>query len=133
MSAQREAAKEVTGLWWLWVALGVAWTIVGLVILQFDQASVTTVGVIIGIMFISAGVQNLAMSALAAGGLKWVFAIFGVLLLVCGVISFISPQNTFAAVADVLGFLFLVVGVFWTITAFATKDVNELWWVGLIG
>ena len=24
-------------------------------------------------------------------------------------------------------------GIFWTITAFATKEDNELWWLGLIG
>lgn len=129
---ERAAVKQVTSLWWLWVVLGVAWTIVGLVILQFDQASVTTVGVIIGIMFISAGAQNLAIAAIA-DRLRWLFAIFGILFVACGVISFISPENTFAAVADVLGFLFLVVGVFWTITAFATKEDNELWWLGLVG
>lgn len=31
-----------------------------------------------------------------------------------------------------LGFLFLVVGIFWMIQAFASKDVNDLWWVGLV-
>ena len=36
--------------------------------------------------------------------------LFGVLFLIAGVIAFISPENTFAAIADILGFLFLIVG-----------------------
>ena len=54
------------------------------------------------------------------------------LFLVAGVIAFISPENTFAAIADILGFLFLMVGTFWIIQAFGERDVNELWWFGLI-
>ena len=128
---EREVIKGVSGMWWMWLVLGILWTIAALVILQFDQASVTTVGVIIGIMFVVAGMQQLAISAVA-DRMRWLYAIFGVLFLACGVISFISPENTFAAIADILGFLFLLVGVFWLITAFATRDVNELWWLGLI-
>ena len=47
-------------------------------------------------------------------------------------LAFISPENTFAAIADILGFLFLLVGVFWVIQAFATREINDLWWFGLI-
>jgi uncharacterized membrane protein HdeD (DUF308 family) len=42
------------------------------------------------------------------------------------------PEDTFAGVADILGFLFLVVGVFWLVEAFAERDTNDLWWFGLI-
>ncbi len=41
-------------------------------------------------------------------------------------------EETFAGIADVLGFLFLIVGVFGIIQAFAERDLNELWWFGLI-
>ncbi|MEA2331393.1 MAG: hypothetical protein QOH58_1531, partial [Thermoleophilaceae bacterium] len=43
-----------------------------------------------------------------------------------------NPEDTFAGVADVLGFLFLVVGFFWIVQAFAERDSNQLWWFGLI-
>jgi uncharacterized membrane protein HdeD (DUF308 family) len=51
---------------------------------------------------------------------------------IAGVIALISPEDTFAAMADILGFLFLVVGVFWLIEAFAERGANDLWWFGLI-
>jgi uncharacterized membrane protein HdeD (DUF308 family) len=128
----REAARLAAGWWWMWLVTGIAWIIAALVILQFDQASVTTVGVIIGIMFVFAGVQEFAVMRIA-DSLRWLSAIFGVLFVIAGVICFISPENTFAALADILGFLFLIVGVWWTIRAFLEKAINPLWWLGLIG
>lgn len=128
----RAALKGLSRLWWLWLVFGIAWTIVAVVILQFDQASITTVGVIVGLMFIVTGFQQFAIAGLAEGGMRWFFAIFGVLFEIAGIIALISPENTFAALADVLGFLFLIVGVFWIIQAFAVREANELWWLGLM-
>jgi uncharacterized membrane protein HdeD (DUF308 family) len=127
----RETLRGVSRLWWLWLVFGIAWVIVGLVILQFDQASITTVGVIVGLMFLATGVQQFAVSSFADRS-RWVYWLFGALLLAAGVIALISPENTFAALADVLGFLFLIVGVFWVIQAFASRELNELWWLSLI-
>jgi len=127
-----EVGIALSRLWWLWLGFGVFWIVVALVILQFDQASVTTVGVLVGIMFIISGVQQLALGSLAGGWLRLVMFLFGLLLLVAGVIAFISPENTFAAIADILGFLFLIVGIFWIIQAFGEREFNPLWWFGLI-
>jgi uncharacterized membrane protein HdeD (DUF308 family) len=119
-------------LWWLWLVAGVGWIVIALVILQFDDASITTVGVLIGIMFLLSGFQQFFMAALVGGWIQIVMWIFGVLFVVAGIIALISPENTFAAIADILGFLFLLVGIFWIIQAFADRDVSDLWWLGLI-
>jgi uncharacterized membrane protein HdeD (DUF308 family) len=123
--------KAAGRLWWIPLSAGIAWVFVALVILQFDQASVNTVGVIIGIMFLVTGFQQLLLASLF-GPVRWLLLIFGVLFLIAGVISLISPENTFAALADILGFLFLLVGVFWIIQAFTERGLNPLWWLGLI-
>jgi uncharacterized membrane protein HdeD (DUF308 family) len=130
--ALEEAGIALSKLWWLWLVAGIFWIIVALVILQFDQASVTTTGVLIGIMFLLSGAQQLFFGSLARGWLQLVLFLFGVLMLIAGVIALISPENTFAAIADILGFLFLIVGVFWIIQAFGERDVNPFWWFGLI-
>jgi len=127
----REAVRGFSRLWWLWLLFGIFWIVIAAVILQFDQASITTVGVLIGAMFIATGLQQFVIMGLAEQ-LRWVYGLFGVLFLIAGVIALISPENTFAALADILGFLFLIVGVFWVIQAFMTRDANELWWLGLI-
>ena len=128
----REVGAAMGNLWWLWLIAGIAWIVIALVVLQFDGASITTVGVLIGIMFIISGFQQFALGAFVGGWLQVVMWIFGFLFLVAGIIALISPENTFAAIADILGFLFLLVGIFWIIQAFGDRDVNDLWWLGLI-
>ena len=130
--ALEEAGIQLSKLWWLWLVAGIAWIAIALIILQFDQASINTVGVLIGVMFILSAFQQFAFGALTTGWLQLVMWLFAVLFLIAGVIAFISPENTFAAIADILGFLFLLVGTFWIIQAFGERDVNELWWFGLI-
>jgi len=125
------AAGELVRYWWLWLVTGIAWLVAALVILQFDAASVTTIGILVGIMFIFAGSQQLVL-AFVADSLRWLWAIFGVLLLVAGIICFINPKATFAGLADVLGFLFLLVGIWWIMQAFLEREVNPIWWLGLI-
>src|SRR5215204_189951 len=127
-----EASLRLRNLWWLWLVTGIIWIVIALIILQFDQASVTTVGVLIGIMFLLSGFQQLFFGSLTRGWLQIVMFLFGILFLVAGVIALISPENTFAAIADILGFLFLLVGIFWILQAFGERDVSELWWCGLI-
>jgi uncharacterized membrane protein HdeD (DUF308 family) len=124
--------RQMGNLWWLWIVFGVFWITVALVILQFDQASITTVGILIGIMFLVAGLQNFFFGSLAGGAMQWVLWVFAVLFIIAGVISLIRPEDTFAGIADILGFLFLLVGIFWIVEAFAERDANELWWFGLI-
>ena len=129
--ALRETTKEVTGLWWLWLVAGISWGVISLVILQFDSASVSTVGVLVGAMFTFAAVQNFALVSVP-GATRWVSALFGVLFLISAGICFVSPENTFVALADSLGFLFLLVGLWWMVRAFLERAINPLWWLGLI-
>ena len=82
-------------------------------------------------MFLLAGVQNVALATLPVEH-RWVPALFSVLFLVSAVICFIDPVNTFAGLADMLGFLFLLVGVWWMVQSFLERPVNPLWWLGLI-
>jgi uncharacterized membrane protein HdeD (DUF308 family) len=128
----QDVSLQMSRLWWLWLIFGFLWIVIALVILQFDQASITTVGVLIGLMFLFSGFQQFALGSFVGGWLQFVMWFFGILLVIAGVIAFISPENTFAAIADILGFLFLLVGIFWIIQAFGERDTNELWWFGLI-
>jgi uncharacterized membrane protein HdeD (DUF308 family) len=129
----RGTAREITGYWWLWLVAGIAWIVVSLVILQFDSASVTTVGILVGLMFMFASVESFALLYMPeTGDTRWVPAIFGGLFLFAAGICFVNPQGTFATLADILGFLFGVVGIWWMVRAFLERAVNPLWWLGLI-
>jgi uncharacterized membrane protein HdeD (DUF308 family) len=127
----REAARDIAGFWWLWLVTGAIWLLASFVVLQFDQASVTTIGILVGCMFVFAGVQQFILMTVA-DSMRWLWAIFGVLFLAAGVVCFINPENTFVGLADVLGFLFFMVGAWWTIQAFLERATHSTWWLGLI-
>jgi uncharacterized membrane protein HdeD (DUF308 family) len=119
----RGKVSELTGYWWVWLVSGIAWLIVSLVLLQFDDASVTTIGLLFGLIFLLATV---------AESLRWLWALFGVLFVIAAVVCFVNPEETFAGIADMLGFLFLLLGIWWMVRAFTERPLNPLWWLGLI-
>src|SRR4051812_39570099 len=123
---------EIAGMWWIWLITGAAWCFTALIILQFERASVATVGVIVGLMFMAASLQQFTLAS-TVDHLRWLAYIFGALFFIAGVLALIRPVNTFAGLADMLGFLFLLFGIWWTIEPFALKRAGRpLWWFGFI-
>lgn len=116
---------------WVELLLGVLWVVIAAVVLKFDQASVVTVGVLTGIMFLVFAAEEFALAALDRS-LRWLWVLFGILLTAGGIVALIHPRNTFAGFADILGFVFLVIGVLWMVQAFAERVFNSLWWLGLL-
>ena len=127
----REATRQITGYWWLGLVAGIAWIVISMVILQFDDASITTVGILVGSMFLFAASANFAVAS-AAVEHRWVPALFGGLFLISAIVCFINPADTFVGLADMLGFLFGIVGLWWMVRAFLERPVNPSWWTGLI-
>jgi len=127
----RQAALELARWWWAWLVVGILWIIASMVILQFRQASITLIGIVVGIMFLAAGLQELVV-AFVSGGWRWLWAVFGVVFMIGGIYALVNPIRTFAVLAELLGFLLVMVGIFWVVEAFATMSVNSMWWLGLI-
>lgn len=127
----RAEVGAMAKFWWLSLVAGIAWFIVGIVILQVDITSVATVGLIVGLMFLFTGVQQFLVATVVEGW-KWLWIVFGVIFVLAGIYALVNPGATTVALANVLGFLFLMVAIFWVIEAIATRDQNDLWWLGLI-
>ena len=126
------ARRDLARFWWLWLVVGIAWIVASLVILQFDGASIATVGIVVGSLFAVASAQQFVLAAVA-DRVRWLWAIFGVLFGASAILCFIHPESTFAALADILGFVFLCVGVWWTIRAFLFRTAESTWWLDLVG
>lgn len=126
-----EARSVVADMWWLWLVSGIAWVTAALLILQFDRASLTTIGIIVGAMFMFTAVQLFIVAAIT-DSMRWLSVLFGVFFLIAGLVAFFNPEETFAGFADILGFLFLMVGVWWMIRAFVEREDNPVWWLGVI-
>jgi uncharacterized membrane protein HdeD (DUF308 family) len=125
------AAMAATGLWWLFLVTGILWMLIALVVLRFDVTSIAAVGALMGAVFLIAGVNEF-MELGTTEGWKWLHVLLGILFIGGAVWAFASPLNAFYELAALLGFLLLFKGVFDIAFAVMTKEVNELWWLGLI-
>ena len=123
--------EKVASYWWVELLLGVFWVVISVVVLKFDQASVTTVGILTGLMFLLFAAQESVLAAVDRPR-RWIWAIFSVLLAASGIVALIHPTATFAGFADILGFVFLLIGVMWMVQAFNERPVNDLWWLTLL-
>ena len=137
MDSTSESARDAspgitTGVaWWLYLVTGAIWFIIAWIVLRFDLTSVAAVSVLAGVVILAAGVAEL-FNAFAAPGWRWLHAVLGVVFIITGVIAFTRPGGTFAMLAAFIGWYLLFKGLLDIVLAFATKDVNDAWWLGLI-
>jgi uncharacterized membrane protein HdeD (DUF308 family) len=122
---------EITGVWWLFLITGIAWLIIALIVLRFDTTSIGTVGVLLGVVFLIAGL-NEAMIGVVRPSWKWAHFALAILFVIGGFTAFAKPYNAFWALASLLGFLLVLKGSLDVIVSAMTKDVNEFWWLGLV-
>jgi uncharacterized membrane protein HdeD (DUF308 family) len=116
--------------WWLFLVTGVAWLLISLIVLRFNITSIATVGALLGVILIIAGANEFALMG-AWSGWRWLHAVLGVLFIGGGIWAFIHPADAFYELAAILGFLLLLKGALDISTAVMTKDLNDLWWLGL--
>jgi uncharacterized membrane protein HdeD (DUF308 family) len=117
--------------WWLYLVTSAAWFIIAWIVLRFDLRSVAAISVMAGIVILAAGIAEL-FNAFTAPGWRWLHLIMGAVFVITGFIAFFRPGGTFAMLAAFIGWYLLFKGMLDIILAFATKDVNEAWWLGLV-
>jgi uncharacterized membrane protein HdeD (DUF308 family) len=127
----RAALWRLAGPWWLFLLTGIAWLIISVMVLRFTPASVTTVGVIMGVLFLLGAVDEFFIASVKPSW-RWAHILMGVLYAVGAIWAFARPFNAFWALASVLGLLLIFKGTLDIITAVETKDINPSWWLGLV-
>jgi uncharacterized membrane protein HdeD (DUF308 family) len=134
METEMELREEMAGVarwWWVFIVAGVIWLWLSLVILRFDTRSVTTIGILIGVLFTVAAINEFVMVAVVPGGWK-IWHIFLAIIFVLGAIwGYSNPKDAFWALASVLGFLLVLYGAFEITESVMTRALNPLWWLGL--
>jgi uncharacterized membrane protein HdeD (DUF308 family) len=129
----RDLARQGARYWWIPLVTGVAWLLVAWLVLRLNQTSVATVGVLIGVILIVAGVNEAAAAAFVPGGWKVWHIIMAVIFLLGGLWGLIRPVDTFFALASVLGLVLILYGSFEIARSVASRAINPFWWIGLIG
>jgi uncharacterized membrane protein HdeD (DUF308 family) len=119
--------------WWLLLVTGIAWMLVALIVLRFDYTSVSAISLLFGFVAIAAGVLEIGVLFLAAGWWKLLHALAAIVFIAAGVVAFIHPGNTFAALAAVFSFFLIFAGTFDIIVAISARREIDVWWLQLIG
>jgi uncharacterized membrane protein HdeD (DUF308 family) len=128
----RMFVAERSKYWWVALLVGIAWLVIAWVVLRADITSLTTVGILLGALFIAAGVSEVAAGSVMGGGWKVLHYIIAGILLLGGLWAFIRPVNTFFALVSVLGLVLLLQGTFEIVQGVASRGENPLWWLGLV-
>jgi uncharacterized membrane protein HdeD (DUF308 family) len=119
--------------WWLLLITGIGWMLVGLIVLRFDYTSVSAISLLFGFVAIAASVMEFAVMVLAAGWWKVFHIVLAVIYLIAGIVAFIHPGDTFAALAAIFSFFLIFAGTWDIVVSISTRHEIEVWWLQLVG
>jgi uncharacterized membrane protein HdeD (DUF308 family) len=127
----RAALWRLAGPWWLLLLTGIAWLILSWVALRFTPASVATVGVLLGVLFLFGMLDEILLASVRPGW-RWLHVIMAVIFAFGAGWSFARPFNAFWTLASILGLLLIFRGTLDIITSVDARAVNGVWWLGLV-
>ncbi len=133
MAAGQRTLARALPPWWLFLISGIGWTLVALILLRFDYTSVSAIALLFGFVAIAAGVLEIGVLMLANGWWKLLHGVLALVFIVAGIVAFVHPGDTFAALAAVMSFFLIFAGTFDIITSISMRREMEVWWLQLIG
>jgi uncharacterized membrane protein HdeD (DUF308 family) len=132
LTEERMIVREGARYWWLFLVSGILWLLIAWLVLRLNATSIATVGVLLGVVLLFAGINEVGMASLSHGGWKVWHYIMAVIFLLGGLYGFVRPVNTFFALASVLGLILVFYGAFEIVQGFASRATNPYWWLNLI-
>ena len=132
LTEERMIVREGARYWWVFLVTGISWLLLAWLVLRLNETSITTVGVLLGVVFIAAGVNEAGLGALVSGGWRLWHYVMSFIFFLGGLWGLIRPVNTFFALASVLGLILIFYGTFEIARAVAWRALNPYWWIGLI-
>jgi uncharacterized membrane protein HdeD (DUF308 family) len=127
----RAGLWRLAGPWWIFLLTGAAWLILSWIALRFTPASVATVGVLLGVLFLVAMVNEFFIASVRSSW-RWLHILMCVIYAFGAGWSFAQPHNAFWTLASVLGLLLIFRGTLDIITSASTREVNSAWWLGML-
>src|SRR6201985_2064065 len=131
-SRTRAGLARLAGPWWLFLLTGIAWLILPGNALRFSPGSIPTVGVLLGVYFLVATINEFFIASVMPGW-RWLHIVMGIIFAFGAGWSFARPYNAFWALASILGLLLIFQGTFYIITSVSTREVTSTWWLRLLG
>ena len=130
-SRTRAGLWRLAGPWWLFLLTGIAWLIIGWVALRFNPASVATVGVLLGVLFLFSMFNEFLLASVRSSW-RWLHVVMAAIFAFGAAWSFARPFDAFWTLASILGLLLIFRGTLDIFTSIDAREVNSVWWLGLI-
>ena len=70
VTEERMVVRDAARYWWVFLATGIAWLVIAWMVLRFNTTSIATVGVLLGVVFLAAAVNEVGLGSLVPGGWK---------------------------------------------------------------
>jgi uncharacterized membrane protein HdeD (DUF308 family) len=115
----------------MFLLTGIGWLILAWIALRFNPASIPTVGVLLGVYFLVATINEFFIASVMSSW-RWLHILMGIIFAFGAGWSFARPYDAFWALASILGLLLIFQGTFYIITSVSTREVNSMWWLGLV-
>jgi uncharacterized membrane protein HdeD (DUF308 family) len=132
VAAEQRTLGRLLPPWWSLLVIGMAWMLLALILLRFDYSSVSAISILFGIVAICAGILEFGVLMMAVGWWKLLHGVLAVAFIVAGIVAFVHPGNTFAALAAVFSFFLVIAGTFDIVIAISVRREIEVWWLQLI-
>jgi uncharacterized membrane protein HdeD (DUF308 family) len=118
--------------WWVFVITGTLWLLFAIIMLRFDWATVSSIAILFGIVMLAAAAMEVLAVFATHGWWRVLHLGLALAFIVVGIVAFIHPGNTFAALAAVFSFYFIFKGAFTIVWALFTRRELDLWWLTLL-
>lgn len=129
---EQAQAEDAAGLWWIYLFTGGGWLLFAVIVFRFDWTTVSSLSILFGIVMLAAGATEVVGIFTAAGWWRLAHAALALAFLAIGIVSFVHPGNTFAALAAVMSFYFIFKGGFDIALAVAGRAELDIWWLRLM-
>jgi uncharacterized membrane protein HdeD (DUF308 family) len=126
----RAGVRDLSGVWWWFLALGVLWTLFGTYVLSYRVGSLAAVAALVGVAFLFGGLTQLMVAARVQSW-RWLFIIAGILAVAAGILTFVWPDITLYVVSILVAWYLVFFGILHLVGALAGPKVHY-WWTQLL-
>jgi uncharacterized membrane protein HdeD (DUF308 family) len=126
----RTQVREVSGVWWWYLILGVLWIGFGMYVLSYRVGSLAAVAAFVGAAFLLGGITQLAVAGRVREW-RWLYIIGGILGIAAGILTFVWPSITLYVVSILVGWYLIFFGIMHLAGALAGPKLGW-WWTGLL-
>ena len=126
--------REAARYWWIFLVIGAGWLVFAMIVFRFDWRSVSAISILFGIVVIAAAIDEVfaVFAGEPSGWARFGHALLALAFFVIGIVAFVHPGNTFAALAAVMSFYFVLKGMLDVGLAVALRHETATWWLQLL-